>query len=241
MSFPSGPCKHITWLKARVAMPWPSSCIGNEAGVAEFQPIEREFLRASTTSSRAFHARYTRRLGIPTTEFLKPRSQCTKLAVVCTNDVTVTSRSFVRWPEQRYTRAGGSVDFVREIVFPCPEETFSRPAAIRCATTIPVVLTRCSLLDRERIFSRFEPRSIEYPRPRCKIYTFDLSGSYDHYRTRCGIVGIIIVMRHHPIPAPSYNRIIRNINLPNCKASSVRDYNRVAFPISSRSWKQQKW
>lgn len=150
MSFPSGPCKHITWLKARVAMPWPSSCIGNEAGVAEFQPIEREFLRASTTSSRAFHARYTRRLGIPTTEFLKPRSQCTKLAVVCTNDVTVTSRSFVRWPEQRYTRAGGSVDFVREIVFPCPEETFSRPAAIRCATTIPVVLTRCSLLDRER-------------------------------------------------------------------------------------------
>lgn len=82
MSFPSGPCKHITWLKARVAMPWPSSCIGNEAGVAEFQPIEREFLRASTTSSRAFHARYTRRLGIPTTEFLKPRSQCTKLAVV---------------------------------------------------------------------------------------------------------------------------------------------------------------
>lgn len=150
MSFPSGPCKHITWLKARVAMPWPSSCIGNEAGVAEFQPIEREFLRASTTSSRAFHARYTRRLGIPTTEFLKPRSQCTKLAVVCTNDVTVTSRSFVRWPEQRYTRAGGNVDFVREIVFPCPEETFSRPAAIRCATTIPVVLTRCSLLDRER-------------------------------------------------------------------------------------------
>lgn len=225
MSFPSGPCKHITWLKARVAMPWPSSCIGNEAGVAEFQPIEREFLRARTTSSRAFHARYTRRLGIPTTEFLKPRSQCTKLPVVCTNDVTVTSRFFVRWPEQRYTRTGGSVDFVREIVFPCPKETFSRPAAIRYATTIPVVLARCSLLHRERTnflslstpFDKISNPRSRWPMHRCKIYTFHVLG--------------FIVVRYHP----PCNRIIRNINLPNCKVSSVQNYNRVAFPISSRS------
>lgn len=37
-----------------------------------------------------------------------------------------------------------------------------------------------------------------------------------------------IMMRYHPIPAPSYNRIIRNINLPNRKAWSVQNYNRVA-------------
>lgn len=183
VSFPSGPCKHITWLKARVAMPWPSCCIGNEAGVAEFQPIEREFLRARTTSSRAFHARYTRRLGIPATEFLKPRSQRTNLAAVCTDGVTVTSRSFVRWPEQKkiYTRAGGSVDFVREIVFPCPKETFSRPAVIRYATTIPVVLSSRSrfYIENRRIFPvLWTPVHKIYtrwpPMHRCKIYTFDV-------------------------------------------------------------------
>lgn len=195
MSFPSGPCKHITWLKARVAMPWPSCCIGNEAGVAEFQPIEREFLRARTTSSRAFHARYTRRLGIPATEFLKPRSQRTNLAAVCTDGVTVTSRSFVCWPEQRYTRAGGSVDFVREIVFPCPKETFSRPAVIRYATTIPVVLGPRSrfYIENRREFSPcfWTPVHQIYTRW-CIVAKFILSmlDSYNHYRIRCGIVGI---------------------------------------------------
>lgn len=94
-----------------------------------------------------------------------PKASFTVHQLVCSNDVTVTSRSFVRWPEQRYTRAGGSVDFVREIVFPCPKETFSRPAAIRYATTIPVVLTPCSLLHRERT-NFLSLRSMKYPRPR---------------------------------------------------------------------------
>ena len=62
-----------------------------------------------------------------------------RLAKPSTVDVAVTSRSFVCWPEQRHTRAGGSVDFVREIVSPCPRETFSRPAVIRYAMTNAVI------------------------------------------------------------------------------------------------------
>lgn len=158
-----------------------------------------------------------------------PKASFTVHQLVCSNDVTVTSRSFVRWPEQRYTRAGGSVDFVREIVFPCPKETFSRPAAIRYATTIPVVLTPCSLLHRERtnflslwipIDEISEASSIDakfvlsYDRTIIIVWDAESLG--------------FIMMRYHPIPAPSYNRIIRNINLPNRKAWSVQNYNRVA-------------
>lgn len=134
----------------------PSSCMGNEAGVPEFR-ADRTWISAS---AHDFLSRIPCPLHTATPAFQPPRvpkasfTACTKLA---TEAEAVTSRSFVRWPEQRHIRAGGSVDFVREIVSPCPVEKRSHGfAVIRYATTTAVICSRCCLRfqTEERTSSR---------------------------------------------------------------------------------------